>query len=72
MANHLIEDVKDFLIVERVDFVESFKQTFDLFNLVMNLNKNIIHYKKVLIVAVKQSKYGFDTINIDSSDINKK
>ena len=72
MTDHLIEDVKDFLIVEKIDFVESFEQTFDLSDLVIDLSKNIVHYKKILIVAVKQSKYDFNTINIDSNDIDKK
>ena len=63
--------MQNFLIVEEINFVESFEQTFDLSDLVIDLNRKIIHHKKILIVVVKQNKYDFNTINIDSSDIKK-
>ena len=72
MINHLIKDVRSFLIIEKIDFIGNLEQTFNLLDLVIDLSKNIIHHKKVLIVIVKQSKYDFDTININLNDIDKK
>ena len=73
MTNHLVENVQNFLIVEEIDFIESLEQTSDLSVLVIDLNMKIAHYKKILIITVKQSKYDlFDTMNIDSRDIDKK
>ena len=51
VTNFLIQNARDFLIVVKIDFVESFKQIVNLFDL-MN-NKNIIYNNNVLfIVAV--------------------
>ena len=60
VMNHLIKNVQNFLIIKEIDFIESFEQTFDLFDLAIDLNMKIIYHKKVLIVAVKQNKYDFN------------
>ena len=71
MTNHFAENMQNFLIVEKSDFVKNLTQALNLFDFVISLNIKIDYHKKILIVVVKQNKYDFDIMNIDSSDIDK-